>query len=89
MFGTAAICNEEGRRRGEACLKKRYWWQWNVIPMIALPGLSNPHPGLTLKKRITRARSKDPLPGTCVVRIDLTDRGRRPTNRSCPTLLLP
>jgi hypothetical protein len=57
---------------------RRLWcwrcWQWNVIPVIALPGLSNPHPGLTLKERITRSRSTDPLPGTCVVRIDITDR---------------
>ena len=74
VLGTAAICDEEEQRRGEACLKKRYRWQWNVIPMIPLPGLSNPHPDLTLKERITRARSKDPLPGTCVVRIDVTDR---------------
>ncbi len=74
VSGTAGICEGDERRRGEACLKKRYRWQWNVIPMIPLRGLSNPHPGLTLRERIARARSQDPLPGTCVVKIDVTDK---------------
>jgi PPOX class probable F420-dependent enzyme len=56
VFGTAGICDEEERRHGETCLKERYRWQWNVIPMIPLPGLSNRDPDLTLKERITRAR---------------------------------
>ncbi len=73
VFGTAGICDEEERRHGETCLKERYRWQWNVIPMIPLPGLSNRDPDLTLKERITRARSKGPLPGTCMVKIDVTD----------------
>jgi hypothetical protein len=41
--------------------------------MIPLPGLSNPHPELTIKDRIAWARSKDPWPGTCVVKIELAD----------------
>ncbi|MGD1012295.1 MAG: PPOX class F420-dependent oxidoreductase [Acidimicrobiales bacterium] len=70
-FGTACICGDEERRRGEVHLKARYRWQWNIIPMIPVPGLSAPHPRLTLKERVARARSKEPLPGTCVLRVDV------------------
>jgi PPOX class probable F420-dependent enzyme len=73
VLGIAGVCGESEQRRGEALLKERYGWQWNVIPMIPLPGLSNPHPELTIKDRIAWARSKDPWPGTCVVKIELAD----------------
>jgi len=73
VLGTAMVCDEVERRHGESLLKERYGWQWNVIPMIPLPGLSNPHPELSIRERLARARSHDPWPGTCVVRIDLED----------------
>jgi PPOX class probable F420-dependent enzyme len=69
--GSASVCEETEQRHGEALLRQRYGWQWNVIPMIPLPGLSNPHPELSLRERLAWARSRDPWPGTCVVRIDL------------------
>ncbi len=73
VHGAAVICDESEQRHGESLLKGRYGWQWNIIPMIPLPGLSNPHPDLTIKERIAWARSTDPWPGTCVVRVDVVD----------------
>ena len=74
--GTATVCEEPEQRHGEVLLKQRYGWQWNIVPMIPLPGLSNPHPDLSIRERFAWARSPDPWPGTCVVRIDL---GPEPT----------
>ena len=67
------VWDEVERRHAETLLKERYGWQWNIIPMIPLPGLSNPHPELSIRERLVWARSGDPWPGTSVVRIDLED----------------
>ena len=73
-LGKAIICDPVEQRHGESLLKARYGWQWNIIPMIPLRGLSNPHPELTIRERIEWARSTDPWPGTCILRIDLLDK---------------
>ena len=71
VHGRALVCDPAEQRHAEALLKERYGWQWNIIPMVPLPGLSNPHPELSVRERIAWARSRDPWPGTCVVRIDV------------------
>jgi len=49
VTGTATIADEHEQRHAEALLKERYGWQWNVVPLIPLPGLSNPHPDLSVR----------------------------------------
>jgi uncharacterized protein len=71
VVGSATVCDEPEQRHAEVLLRARYGWQWNIVPMLPLPGLSNPHPDLTVRERVAWARSRDPRPGTCVVRIDL------------------
>jgi PPOX class probable F420-dependent enzyme len=78
VSGSARLVGESEQRHAEVLLKRRYGWQWNVIPVIPLPGLSNAHPELSVRERIAWARSRDPWPGTCVVRIDPPGDGGAP-----------
>jgi len=71
------VRDDHEQRHGETLLKRRYGWQWNIVPMIPLPGLSNPHPDLSIRERFAWARSPDPWPGTRVVRIELESRSTR------------
>jgi hypothetical protein len=50
-------------------LHRRYGWQWNVVPLIKIPGVTNVHASLSLRERLRRARGRKVWPDSAIVRI--------------------
>lgn len=59
---TAATANE--------LLRARYGWQYNVVPLLKIPGVRNVHSGLPLREKLRRARDRGLWPDSAIVRIE-------------------
>ncbi|WP_411157561.1 PPOX class F420-dependent oxidoreductase [Nocardia farcinica] len=59
-----------GRAREDA-LRERYGWQWNILPMVRIPGVVNVHRDLPLREKLRRARARTLWPDSAIVRIEL------------------
>ena len=62
----AGIEAEEANR----ALHRRYGWQWNIVPLLKIPGVTNVHRGLPLREKLRRARDRNVWPDSAIVRID-------------------
>ena len=62
----AGIEAEEANR----ALHRRYGWQWNVVPLLKIPGVTNVHSGLPLREKLRRARNRNVWADSAIVRID-------------------
>ena len=62
-----------GREAAEAnrALHRRYGWQWNIVPMIKIPGITNGHEDLAVGEKLRRMRNRNVWPDSAIVRIDL------------------
>ena len=56
----------------EPVLRARYGWQWNIVPMIPLPGDRSAHRGLPLRDRIAMARAQELWTESSILRITPT-----------------
>jgi uncharacterized protein len=76
--GRASILDGASAEAGNRALHQRYGWQWNVIPLLKIPGVTNVHMSLSWRERWRRARSRSLWPGSAIVRVDLAahDSGR-------------
>jgi PPOX class probable F420-dependent enzyme len=52
-------------------LHRRYGWQWNIVPMLKIPGVTNGHEDLSLREKLGRMRNRNLWPDSAIVRIDL------------------
>jgi PPOX class probable F420-dependent enzyme len=69
--GTASILSGDQAAAANRALHRRYGWQWNIIPMIKIPGVPNVHRDLPLREKLRRARDRNVWPDSAIVRIDL------------------
>ena len=67
--GRATILSGAEAQHANRALRRRYGWQWNVVPLIKIPGVTNVHTGLSLRERLRRARDRDVWPDSAIVRI--------------------
>jgi hypothetical protein len=51
-------------------LHRRYGWQWNIVPLINVPGVTNVHRDLSLRQKLRRARDRTVWPDSAIIRID-------------------
>lgn len=72
--GTAAILDGEAADLADRALHDRYGLQWNLIPLIKIPGVPNVHRDLSLREKFHRARAKSLWPDSAIVRVVLEDR---------------
>lgn len=75
--GRASILDGDAAEQANRRLQERYGWQWNVIPLVRIPGVTNVHRGLRFGERVRRARSRVLWPDSAIVQVDLVD--ARPT----------
>jgi PPOX class probable F420-dependent enzyme len=68
--GRATILSGDDAAQANRILHRRYGWQWNVIPMIKVPGVTNVHSSLSLREKIRRARDRNVWRDSAIVRID-------------------
>jgi PPOX class probable F420-dependent enzyme len=71
LSGRATILHGPAAEAGNRALHDRYGWQWNVIPLIKVPGVTNVHRNLSVREKLQRARARSLWPDSAIVRVDL------------------
>ncbi|OBK43437.1 PPOX class F420-dependent oxidoreductase [Mycobacterium sp. 1081908.1] len=71
LAGRATILSGADAERANRVLHKRYGWQWNVVPLIKIPGVTNVHQGLSLREKLHRARDRRVWADSAIVRVEL------------------
>lgn len=69
--GCASVLSGESAQRDNRALHRRYGWQWNIVPLLKLPGVTNVHRDLPLREKLRRTRDRGLWPDSAIVRIDL------------------
>ena len=69
--GRARILAGGEAAEANRALHRRYGWQWNIIPMIKIPGITNGHENLTVREKLRRMRNRNVWPDSAIIRIDL------------------
>lgn len=71
VAGRAAILSGGEAEAANRTLHQRYRWQWNVVPMIPVPGVTNVHRDLALRDKLRRTRTRTLWPDSVIVRVQL------------------
>lgn len=69
--GRARVLSGADAERGNRALHRRYGWQWNIVPLLKIPGVTNVHRDLPLREKLRRARHRNLWPDSAIVVIEL------------------
>ncbi len=72
LTGHATILSGADAEQANRLLHERYGWQWNVMPLIKVPGVTNVHQELCLRQKLRRACDRSVWEDSVIVRVDLT-----------------
>jgi uncharacterized protein len=75
VAGRATILSGTAAENANDLLRQRYGWQWNVVPLIPIPGVTNVHRSLSVREKLRRARDRGVWPDSAIVRVELDERG--------------
>jgi PPOX class probable F420-dependent enzyme len=67
--GQAMILSGAEAEEANRALHRRYRWQWNVVPLVKIPVVTNVHTSLSLREKLRRARDRKVWPDSAIVRI--------------------
>ena len=85
FVGRATILSGVEAEEANRALHRRYGWQWKIVPLIKIPGITNVHQDLTLREKLRRARDRNVWFDSVIVRIDFSgpqgDANRSVTDR--------
>ncbi|MGH3968662.1 MAG: PPOX class F420-dependent oxidoreductase, partial [Mycobacterium sp.] len=70
VTGRATILSGADADAGNRMLHERYGWQWNIVPLIKLPGVTNVNRDLCLSEKLRRTRHRAVWPDFVIVRIE-------------------
>ena len=71
LTGRAVVLSGGEAEEANRALQRRYGWQWNIVPMLKIPGVTNVHRDLPLRQKLRRAFDRNVWPDSAIVRIDL------------------
>jgi PPOX class probable F420-dependent enzyme len=71
--GHATILSGADAEQANNALHQRYGWQWNIVPLIKVPGVTNVHQDLCLREKLRRSRDRGVWSDSVIVRVELTD----------------
>ena len=71
LSGKATVLGGEDAQQANRALHRRYGWQWNIVPLLKIPGVTNVHRDLPLREKLRRARDRGLWPDSAIVKIDL------------------
>ncbi|OBH97937.1 PPOX class F420-dependent oxidoreductase [Mycobacterium sp. E2733] len=71
VAGRATILSGDDAERANRVLHRRYGWQWNIVPLIKVPGVTNVHQDLCVREKLSRARDRGVWPDSVIVRVDV------------------
>lgn len=78
LTGRATVLGGEDAEEANRALHRRYGWQWNIMPLLKIPGVTNVHSNLPLPEKLRRARDRALWPDSAIVKIDLDGQPRQP-----------
>lgn len=70
LTGRATILSGADAEEANRILHERYGWQWNIVPLIKIPGVTNVHRDLSIREKLRRARDRSVWPDSAIVRVD-------------------
>jgi PPOX class probable F420-dependent enzyme len=70
IAGRATILSGADAERANRVLHERYGWQWNIVPLIKVPGVTNVHQDLGVWEKLRRARDRGVWADSVIVRVD-------------------
>ena len=71
VAGHTTILSGADAERANRVLHRRYGWQWNIVPLVRIPGVTNVHRDLSVREKLRRARQRGLWPGSAIVRVDV------------------
>ncbi|BBY00530.1 PPOX class F420-dependent oxidoreductase [Mycobacterium seoulense] len=71
VAGRATILSGVDAERANRVLRERYGWQWNIMPLIKVPGVTNVHQDLGVHEKLSRARERGVWADSLMVRVDV------------------
>ena len=71
VAGRATILSGADAERANRVLHDRYGWQWNIVPLIKVPGVTNVHQDLCLREKLRRARDRGVWADSAIVRVEV------------------
>lgn len=71
IAGRATILSDPEAQEANRALHRRYGWQWNIVPLLKIPGVTSVHSELSLREKLHRVRSRVLWADSAIVRIDL------------------
>jgi PPOX class probable F420-dependent enzyme len=71
VTGRATILSGADAERANRVLHNRYGWQWNIVPLVKVPGVTNVHQDLCVREKLRRARNRAVWPDSVIVRVDV------------------
>jgi uncharacterized protein len=69
VAGHATLLSGAEAERANRILHRRYGWQWNVVPLIKVPGVTNVHRDLSVREKWRRARDRGVWSDSVIVRV--------------------
>ncbi|OBG64505.1 MULTISPECIES: PPOX class F420-dependent oxidoreductase [unclassified Mycobacterium] len=69
VAGRATILAGADAERANRLLHRRYGWQWNIVPLIKVPGVTNVHQDLCVREKLRRARDRGVWADSVIVRV--------------------
>ncbi|OBG64583.1 PPOX class F420-dependent oxidoreductase [Mycobacterium sp. E735] len=71
VAGRATILSGPDAERANRLLHRRYGWQWNIVPLIKVPGVTNVHQDLCVREKLRRARDRGVWADSVIVRVEV------------------
>ncbi|WP_216896089.1 PPOX class F420-dependent oxidoreductase [Nocardia alni] len=72
MYGRATILDGAAADAADRALRRRYgWFQWKIVPLIAIPGVTSVFSVLSWRDKIRLASTGGTWPEAALVRVEL------------------
>ncbi|MEE3063082.1 MAG: PPOX class F420-dependent oxidoreductase [Actinomycetota bacterium] len=72
VAGRAMLLSGADAQRANRILHRRYGWQWNIVPLVKVPGVTNVHRDLGLREKLRRACDRGVWPDSVIVGVQLS-----------------
>lgn len=72
LTGRATLLSGAEADQANRQLHRRYGWQYNLVPLLRLPGVNNVDASLPWREKWKRLRNRHVWPGSAIVRVELT-----------------
>ncbi|MCV7215263.1 PPOX class F420-dependent oxidoreductase [Mycobacterium crocinum] len=71
LTGQATLLSGGEAEAANRLLHKRYGWQYNLVPLLPLPGVNNVDAALPWREKWQRVRNPNLWPGSAIVQVQL------------------